>query len=124
MMLDIQYITDERILTVCQTNNQADPAWVKMGHNQYLSASAIKGETNSITKLTNAYAPKASVVDSLARLNTNANLTSINSNLSYQCDDYDTAAVYKDIDIVNVDIATGEIIGKLSDLTYPFATIL
>ena len=109
MMMDIQYITDESFLTVYQQNNIADPTWQKIGYNQSLSATAIKAETKSITALDNAY-----------NANGNANLTAIKSGLTYDCDDYDNAIVYKDIDIVNVDIATGEIIGKLSDLDYPF----
>ncbi len=111
LMLDIQYITDERILSVSQTNNVADPSWQKMGYNENLTASAIKAETKSITALINAYSEG---------INNNANLSQIKSGLTFECDDYDTAPVYKDIDIVNIDIATGEVIGKLSDLNYPF----
>lgn len=111
IMLDVQYITDEDFLTVYQQNNIVDTTWTKLGHNATLSATAIKAGTNNITKLDNAYS---------AGLNNNADLTKISSSLTYDCDDYDDAVVYKDIDIVNVDIATGEIIGKLSDVNYPF----
>ena len=111
LMLDIQYITDENILTVCRENDVADPAWTKLGHNAELSASALKLSTNDPQKLANAY---------VAGINNNATLSAFGANLTYECDDYDDAVVYQDIDVVNVDINTGEIIGKLSDLDYPF----
>ena len=40
--------------------------------------------------------------------------------VEYGIDEYDTAPVYRNIDLVNVDIETGEIIGKLSDPNYNF----
>ena len=106
---DIQY-NSANILSVRQENNIVSTAWEKVGQNRYLSATAIKGNTNDLGKIEAAYNGR----------NTNATLTQISSGLTYNCDDYDNAAVYKDIDIVNVDIATGEIIGKLSDLDYDF----
>ncbi len=111
LMLDIQYVNDENILTVYQQNNSADPQWTKLGYNETLSASALKLETKNPNTLASAYREG---------LNNNAVLTDFGNNLTYECDDYDTAVVYKDIDYVNVDIATGEIIGKYSDLDYPF----
>ena len=110
-MLDVQYITDDDFLTVTQQNNVADPAWTKVGYNSTLSATAIKANTNNITALDNAYNNP---------INGNADLTQIKSGLTYECDDYDDAIVYKDIDVVNIDINTGEVIGKLSDVNYPF----
>ena len=106
---DIQY-TNANILSVRQENNILSPAWEKVGLNRNYSASSIKGETNDLGKLASAYNGR----------NTNATLTTINSNLTYDCDDYDDLVIYKDIDVVNIDIATGEIIGKLSDLNYDF----
>ena len=106
---DVQY-NNSSILSVRQENNIVSPIWEKIGPNRNLNASAIKGETNDLAVLASAYQGK----------NTNANLTTINSNLSYDCDDYDDQVVYRDIDLVNIDIATGEIIGKLSDINYDF----
>ena len=106
---DIQY-TNASILSVRQENNILSPAWEKVGLNRNFSASAIKGETNDLGKIASAYNGR----------NTNATLTAIDANLTYECDDYDNQVVYKDIDIVNIDIATGELIGKLSDLNYDF----
>lgn len=110
LILDIQYWESSDILSVYHENDVADPVWTKVGYNNTLSASAIKANVTSTSQLTNAYAGR----------NQNADLTQIDPNLSYQCDDYDNVLIYKDIDIVNVDINTGEIIGKLSDLNYPF----
>lgn len=109
LVSDIQY-NNPNILTVRQENNIVATAWEKIGQNRYLSATAIKGNTDDLGKIEAAYNGR----------NTNATLTEIDSNLTYLCDDYDTAAVYKDIDVVNVDIATGELIGYLSDLSYDF----
>ena len=109
---DIIYNSDT-ILSVYQTMGQADPKWTKYGYNATLNATATKVETNSITLLENALSDK----DSLG----NANIAGIGSSVQVGVDDYSTIApVYKDIDIVNIDIATGEVIGKLSDLNYDF----
>lgn len=110
LILDIQYWESTDILSVYHENDVADPVWTKVGYNNTLSASAIKANVTSTSQLTNAYAGR----------NQNADLTQIDPNLSYQCDDYDNVLIYKDIDVVNVDINTGEIIGKLSDINYPF----
>ena len=92
---------------------QADPKWTKYGYNATLNATATKVETNSITLLENALSDK----DSLG----NANIASIGSGVQVGVDDYALIApVFKDIDIVNIDIATGEVVGKLSDVNYNF----
>jgi len=104
LLADVQY-TANNILSVYQPENQTDPAWTKFGYNATLNANATKVETNSLSNLY-TYLDDADEYG--------------NANITYGVDDYTTAPVYKDIDIVNVDIATGEIIGKLSDLTYDF----
>ncbi|MBR7091424.1 MAG: hypothetical protein IKC79_03140, partial [Clostridia bacterium] len=105
-MADVQYDTNnEHLLTVSQPINQLDTSWSKVGYNASLNAQATKIETNSLTALKNAYD------------NRDANGNTGNNHI---IDDYVDAVVYKDIDIVNIDIATGEVIGKLSDVNYPF----
>lgn len=111
LIMDVQYWEGNNILTVCHENDVVDSAWTKVGYNNTLSATPIKANVTATSQLNNAY---------VAGINNNADLTAIDANLTYQCDDYDNVVIYKDIDIVNVDIATGEIIGKLSDLNYPF----
>jgi len=103
-MADVQY-TANNVLSVYQVQNQNETAWTKFGYNATLNATATKVETNSLSNLEH-YLRNS---DALG-----------NADISYGTDDYVNAVVYKDIDIVNVDIATGEIIGKLSDLTYDF----
>ena len=105
---------EDDILSVYQPVNSDDPAWTKYGRNATLSAAATKIETTNVTALQQALTNKDS--------NGNANLTKIKSGLSYSVDDYTNAntPVYGKIDIVNVDINTGEIIGKLSDPNYKF----
>ncbi len=101
-------------MSVYQPVNSDDPAWTKYGRNVTLSAAATKIETTNVTALQQALTNKDS--------NGNADLTKIKSGLSYSVDDYTNAntPVYGKIDIVNVDIQTGEIIGKLSDPNYKF----
>lgn len=109
---DIMY-TSDTILSVFQPMGQADPKWTKYGYNATLNATATKVETNSITLLENALSDK----DSLG----NANIAGIGSGVQVGVDDYALIApVFKDIDIVNIDIATGEAVGKLSDVNYNF----
>ena len=105
---------EDDILSVYQPVNSDEPAWTKYGRNATLSAAATKIETTNVTALQQALTNKDS--------NGNADLTKIKSGLSYGVDDYTNAntPVYGKIDIVNVDIKTGEIIGKLSDPTYNF----
>lgn len=105
---------EDDILSVYQPVNSDDPAWTKYGRNATLSAAATKIETTNVTALQQALTNKDS--------NGNADLTKIKSGLSYGVDDYTNAntPVYGKIDIVNVDIQTGEIIGKLSDPNYKF----
>jgi len=105
---------EDDILSVYQPVNSDDPAWTKYGRNATLSAAATKIETTSAEALQSALTNKDE--------NGNADLTKIKSGLSYGVDDYTNAntPVYGKIDIVNVDIQTGEIIGKLSDPNYKF----
>ncbi len=104
-MADVQY-SNSGILSVYQTINQADPTWTKFGYNATLNAAATKVETNSLSNLY-TYLRDADEYG--------------NANIDYATDDYvKFAPVYKDIDLVNIDINTGEIIGKLSDLNYDF----
>ena len=105
-MADVQYDTEnEHLLTVSQPINQISTAWTKVGYNANLTAQATKLETNSLTSLKSAYD------------NRDANGNTTNNHI---IDDYVDAVVYRDIDVVNVDIATGEVIGKLSDTNYDF----
>ena len=105
-MADVQYdANNEHLLTVSQPINQMSPAWTKVGYNATLNAEATKVETHSATTLKAAFENR----------DTYGNTDSI-----HNLDDYLNAVVYKDIDIVNVDIKSGEIIGKLSDVNYPF----
>ncbi|MBQ4535936.1 MAG: hypothetical protein IJA22_03805, partial [Clostridia bacterium] len=97
------------VLTVYQeidtTNKPTD--WVKVGYNATLSATATKVETNSFDTL----------AEHLESKDVYGNVTSY----AYGEDQYSLyAPIYKDIDIVNVDLETGEIIGKLSDTNYDF----
>ena len=108
------FLSNDDILSVYQPVNSDDPTWTKYGHNATLNANATKIETTSASALQSALTNKDS--------EGNADLTKINANLTYGIDDYtkSTTPVYGKIDIVNVDIKTGEIIGKLSDPTYNF----
>ena len=105
-MADIQYDTSTSILSVYQEQNLSSPQWTKFGYNANLDAQATKIDTNQWGTLI-AYLDSAK--------NTNGNVSKAVVDQYYE-----SAPVYKDIDIVNVDIATGEIIGKLSDPTYNF----
>ena len=108
------FLSNDDILSVYQPINSEDPKWTKYGHNATLNANATKIETKSAEALQSALTNKDE--------NGNADLTKIKAGLTYGTDDYtkSTTPVYGKIDIVNVDIKTGEIIGKLSDLTYNF----
>ena len=108
------FLSNDDILSVYQPINSDDPKWTKYGHNATLNANATKIETTSAEALQTALTNKDS--------EGNADLTKINASLTYGVDDYTKAStpVYGKIDIVNVDIKTGEIIGKLSDPTYNF----
>ncbi len=108
------FLSNDDILSVYQPINSEDPKWTKYGHNATLNANATKIETTSAEALQTALTNKDS--------EGNADLTKINASLTYGIDDYTKAStpVYGKIDIVNVDIKTGEIIGKLSDPTYNF----
>jgi len=103
-MADVQYTSND-ILSIYQTQNQSDPNWIKFGYNTQLSANATKLEENNLGNLV-YYLRDADEYG--------------NADITFGRDDYQTAVVYKDIDQVNVDIATGEIIGKLSDVNYDF----
>lgn len=103
-MADVQYASNN-ILSVYQTQDVDDPAWTKFGYNATLTAQATKVEENSLSNLY-TYLRDADILG--------------NANVSRGTDDYLTAPVYEDIDIVNVDINTGEIVGKLSDVEYEF----
>ena len=108
------FLSNDDILSVYQPINSDDPKWTKYGHNATLNANATKIETTNAEALQSALTNKDS--------EGNADLTKIDANLTYGTDDYtkSTTPVYGKIDIVNVDIKTGEIIGKLSDPTYNF----
>ncbi len=108
------FLSNDDILSVYQPINSEDPKWTKYGHNATLNANATKIETTSAEALQFALTNKDS--------EGNADLTKIKAGLTYGTDDYtkSTTPVYGKIDIVNVDIKTGEIIGKLSDPTYNF----
>ena len=108
------FLSNDDILSVYQPINSEDPKWTKYGHNATLNANATKIETTNVEALQSALTNKDS--------DGNADLTQINASLTYGTDDYtkSTTPVYGKIDIVNVDIKTGEIIGKLSDPTYNF----
>ena len=104
-MADVQY-TSNNILSVYQTLNSSSTSWTKYGYNAMLTAQATKVEDNSLANLY-TYLNDADE-------NGNANIT-------FGQDDYSSfAPVFSKIDVVNIDIATGEIIGKLSDLDYEF----
>ena len=102
----IVYTNPVEVLTVYQPINQEDPKWTKEGLNATLDAVATKVESNSLQTLAGY------LVDSNGDNNPDG--------VEYGIDEYDTAPVYRNIDLVNVDIATGEIIGKLSDPNYNF----
>ena len=108
------FLSNDDILSVYQPINSDDPKWTKYGHNATLKANATKIETTNAEALQSALTNKDE--------NGNADLTKINASLTYGTDDYTKSStpVYGKIDIVNVDIKTGEIIGKLSDPTYNF----
>ncbi len=103
-MADVQYESND-ILSVYQTENQSASTWTKFGYNATLEANATKTEENNISNL------------ELYLRQSDANG---NANISVARDDYHNEIVYKDIDNVNVDINTGELIGFLSDVDYPF----
>ena len=105
-MADVQYDTEnEHLLTVSQPINQTTTAWTKVGYNATLNANPTKINATTITSLSN-YA--------------NSRDSNGNTSNNHTLDDYIDAVVYRDIDVVNVDIASGEIIGKLSDVNYDF----
>ena len=108
------FLSNDDILSVYQPVNSDDPTWTKYGHNATLNANATKIETTNAETLQSALTEKDE--------NGNADLTKINASLTYGVDDYTKSStpVYGKIDIVNVDIKTGEIIGKLSDPAYNF----
>ena len=103
--LTVNYEVPE-VLTVYQPINQSDPKWTKQGYNASLNAEATKVESNNL--------------ETLAGYLVDNNNDSNPDGVEYGVDDYITAPVYRNIDIVNVDISTGEIIGKLSDPEYNF----
>jgi len=103
-MADVQYTSND-VLSVYQSQNITSTAWTKFGYNATLSATATKVEENNLNNLEHYLRDHDD--------NGNADIT-------FGRDDYLDAIVYKDIDVVNVDIATGEIVGKLSDVNYDF----
>ncbi len=105
-MADIQY-TSDNILSVyqSQTSSDAGTTWTKYGVNATLSATATKVSSSSLDAL-KGY---------LTTTDSNGN-----ASITYGTDDYQTAVVYKDIDLVNIDLETGELIGWLSDINYDF----
>ena len=102
----IVYTNPVEVLTVYQEINQSDPKWTKEGLNATLDAKATKVESNSL--------------DTLAGYLVDNNGDNNPDGVEYGIDEYDSAPVYRNIDLVNVDIETGEIIGKLSDPEYNF----
>lgn len=105
---------NDEILSVYRDINSTSPEWTKYGYNASLQANATKVDTNDPTALISAL--------SSADANGNADLTKINASLSRGVDDYTNRSVpvYGKIDFVNVDISTGELIGRYSDPTYNF----
>ena len=103
-MADVQYTSND-ILSVYQEQDSTSASWVKFGYNSTLQPGATKLETNSLSNLY-TYLNDADEYG--------------NANITYARDDYLNAVVYRDIDLVNVDIDTGEIIGRLSDSNYDF----
>ncbi len=95
---DIIY-NSNNILSVYQPVGQTSSKWTKYGYNATLSAEATKVEANNFNTLANYLE---------------------NDNVPYGRDDYQNAVVYKDIDLVNINLLTGEVLGKLSDPNYPF----
>ncbi len=115
-MADISH-NDTSILTVYQEINQTDPTWKKYGYNALLNSSATKLENNNLSALATA----VNNADQLGNANISGLGASENSLTNYyEQDDYFEAVVYKDIDLINIDIATREPIGKLSDINYNF----
>lgn len=108
------FLSNDEILSVYRDVGSTSPEWTKYGYNASLRASATKIETNNPTALTSALLN--------ADANGNADLTKINKNLSRGVDDYTgrTIPVYGKIDYVNIDILTGELIGRYSDPNYKF----
>ncbi len=94
------------VLTVSQPINQTDPSWTKIGKNADYTAGATKINKTAMSDLTSILDNKDSFGNIASSL--------------YGADTYMNAPVYKDIDIANVDVATGEILGYLSDPSYPF----
>jgi len=101
---DVDYESNH-ILSVYKKLDQASPEWTKYGENAFLNTSPIKFDTNAYNTLKNA----------LINLDSNGNASCAKADKYY-----DNQIIYKDIDLVNIDIATGELIGKLSDLNYNF----
>lgn len=96
---DVQY-TSHSVLSIYQQINNSSPSWTKFGYNAQLDVAATKVSDKNMTNLYTYLR---------------------DDNIPFATDDYQTIApVYKEIDVVNVDIATGEIVGKLSDVDYPF----
>ena len=92
--------TASNVLTVYQPYNSLDKQWTKADANETLQATPVQIESNSL-------------LDLKATLSSGINFDSY-------VDDYYTAPVYRNIDLVNVDINTGEIIGKFSNPDYDF----
>ncbi len=115
-MAEISHFS-QNILTVYQDLNITDSEWKKYGYNALLDSGATKIESNSLSAL----ATSVRNADALGNADI-SNLGLAESSLGeyYNSDDYYNAVVYKDIDLVNIDIATGEPIGRLSDLNYNF----
>ncbi len=93
-MADVNY-NATNVLSVYQDIGGNSSAWEKYGYNATLDAEATKIEDNSLSSLAN-------------KLDTNTAVTSI-------VDDYYNTVVYQDIDLVNIDVQTGEPIIRLSE---------
>lgn len=101
---DIQYTSND-ILTVYQPLNSTSPEWIKYGYNATLDATPTQIESNSLSNL------RIYLEDQNEYGNPLKTVSDVYS---------ESVPVYKDIDVVNVDINTGEVIGKLSNGNYPF----
>ena len=104
---EVLYLSNKsnQILTVYQEQNVNTTGWTKYGYNATLKANATKVDSNSLNTLAGYLNNK----DSLG-----------NAGVTFGQDDYYDQVVYRNIDVVNIDINTGELIGRLSDPSYNF----
>lgn len=110
--VSISFVSDivydvNNILSVYQniSDTTTSSAWTKYGYNATLGdATPTRIETNSLTNLMTYL----------------ENGTNGNSSRTVADKYSELAPIYSKIDLVNIDINTGEIVGKLSDLNYDF----